>query len=45
MWRLPSGGQVSSTNPNELRVTPYDPLGGILVAELEVVKESKLRHG
>jgi len=29
---------------NELRVTVYDPLRGVPVAELEV-RESKLRHG
>nr|WP_245544528.1 hypothetical protein [Metallosphaera yellowstonensis] len=34
-----------STNPNDLRVTVYDPLGGVPVAYLEVVKEGKLRHG
>ena len=34
-----------STSPNELRVTVYDPLRGAPVAELEVIKEGKLRHG
>jgi hypothetical protein len=34
-----------STGPNELRVTVYDPLRGVPVAELEVIKEGKLRHG
>ncbi len=35
-----------STSPNELRVTLYDPLRGVPVAELEVVKsKEKLRHG
>ena len=34
-----------STSPNELRVTVYDPLRGVPVAELEVIKEGKLRHG
>jgi len=34
-----------STSPNELRVTLYDPLRGVPVAELEVIKEGKLRHG
>ena len=28
-----------STSPNELRVTLYDPLGGVPVVELEVIKE------
>jgi hypothetical protein len=27
-----------STGPNDLRVTVYDPLGGVPVAELEVIK-------
>jgi hypothetical protein len=27
-----------STSPNELRVTVYDPLGGVPVVELEVIK-------
>jgi hypothetical protein len=36
----------SSTSPNELRVTVYDPLRGMPVAELEVIKsEEKLHHG
>jgi len=36
----------SSTSPNDLRVTVYDPLGGVPVAELEVIKsKDKLRHG
>jgi len=26
-------------------VTVYDPLRGVPVAELEVIKEGKLRHG
>ena len=34
-----------STSPNELRVTVYDPSRGVLVVELEVIKEGKLRHG
>ena len=34
-----------STSPNELRVTLYDPLRGVPVAELEVIKKEKLRHG
>ena len=35
-----------STSPNELRVTVYDPLRGVPVAELEVIKsKEKLRHG
>ncbi|MEM1627328.1 MAG: IS200/IS605 family accessory protein TnpB-related protein [Sulfolobaceae archaeon] len=35
-----------STSPNDLRVTVYDPLRGVLVAELEVIKsKGKLRHG
>ncbi|ADX84854.1 hypothetical protein [Saccharolobus islandicus] len=35
-----------STSPNDLRVTVYDPLGGVPVAELEVIKsKEKLRHG
>ena len=36
-------GRVSkfpSTSPNELRVTVYDPLRGVPVAELEVIKSS-----
>jgi len=28
-----------STSPNELRVTLYDPLRGVPVVELEVIKE------
>jgi len=35
-----------STSPNELRVTVYDPLRGVPVVELEVIKsKDKLRHG
>jgi len=34
-----------STSPSDLGVTVYDPLRGVPVAELEVVKEGKLRHG
>jgi len=35
-----------STSPNDLRVTVYDPLRGMPVAELEVIKsKEKLRHG
>ncbi|MEJ2781840.1 IS200/IS605 family accessory protein TnpB-related protein [Stygiolobus sp. CP850M] len=35
-----------STSPNELRVTVYDPLRGVPVAELKVIKsKEKLRHG
>jgi len=34
-----------STSPNDLRVTVYDPSAGVPVAELEVIKEDKLRHG
>jgi hypothetical protein len=35
-----------STSPNELRVTVYDPLRGVPVAELKVIKsKDKLRHG
>ncbi len=35
-----------STSPNDLRVTVYEPLGGVPVAELEVIKsKGKLRHG
>jgi IS605 OrfB family transposase len=35
-----------STSPNDLRVTVYDPLRGVPVAELEVIKsKEKLRHG
>ncbi|WP_048087310.1 IS200/IS605 family accessory protein TnpB-related protein [Metallosphaera yellowstonensis] len=35
-----------STSPNELRVTLYDPLRGVPVVELEVIKsKEKLRHG
>jgi IS605 OrfB family transposase len=35
-----------STSPNDLRVTLYDPLRGVPVAELEVIKsKDKLRHG
>ena len=35
---------VSLDQP-QLRVTLYDPLRGVPVAELEVIKEGKLRHG
>jgi len=35
-----------STSPNDLRVTVYDPLRGVPMAELEVIKsKEKLRHG
>ncbi|MBB5254184.1 hypothetical protein HNQ62_001957 [Sulfurisphaera ohwakuensis] len=35
-----------STSPNELRVTVYDPLRGVPVVELEIIKsKGKLRHG
>jgi IS605 OrfB family transposase len=35
-----------STSPRDLRVTVYDPLRGVPVAELEVIKsKEKLRHG
>jgi len=35
-----------STSPKDLRVTVYDPLRGVPVAELEVIKsKGKLRHG
>jgi IS605 OrfB family transposase len=35
-----------STSPNDLRVTVYDPLRGVPVAELKVIKsKDKLRHG
>jgi len=35
-----------STSPSELRVTVYDPLRGMPVVELEVIKtKEKLRHG
>ncbi|QXJ32092.1 hypothetical protein J5U21_01743 [Saccharolobus shibatae] len=35
-----------STSSNELRVKVYDPLRGVPVAELEVIKSKhKLRHG
>ena len=34
-----------STSPNELRVTVYDPLRGVPVVKLGVIKEGKLRHG
>ncbi|MFP3172392.1 MAG: hypothetical protein RXQ79_05040 [Acidilobus sp.] len=35
-----------STSPNDLRVTVYDPLRGVPVAELEVIKsKERLRHG
>jgi len=31
-----------STSPNELRVTLYDPLRGVPMAELEVIKKQQL---
>jgi len=35
-----------STSPKDLRVNVYDPLRGVPVAELEVIKsKDKLRHG
>jgi len=35
-----------STSPNDLRVTVYDPLRGVPVAELKVTKsKEKERHG
>ena len=35
-----------STSPNELRVTVYDPLRGVPVVGLEVIKsKEKLNHG
>ena len=35
-----------STSPNDLRVNVYDPLRGVPVVELEVIKsKEKLRHG
>jgi len=34
-----------STSPNDLRVTLYEPSAGVPMAELEVIKEGKLRHG
>lgn len=35
-----------STSPKDLRVNVYDPLRGVPVAELEVIKsKEKLRHG
>ncbi|QGR17317.1 IS200/IS605 family element transposase accessory protein TnpB [Sulfurisphaera ohwakuensis] len=35
-----------STNPKDLRVTVYDPLRGVPLVELEVIKsKDKLRHG
>ncbi|BDB98057.1 IS200/IS605 family accessory protein TnpB-related protein [Saccharolobus caldissimus] len=35
-----------STSPNDLRVTVYDPLRGVPVVELEVIKsKEKLHHG
>ena len=35
-----------STSPNDLRVTVYDPLRGVPVVELKVIKsKDKLRHG
>ena len=35
-----------STSPNELRVTVYDPLRGVPVVGLEVIKsKEKLHHG
>jgi len=34
------------TSPNDLGVTVYDPLRGVPVVELEVIKnKEKLRHG
>jgi len=34
------------TSPKDLRVTVYDPLRGVLVAELKVIKsKEKLHHG
>jgi len=40
------GSVFSSTGPNELRETVYDPLGGVPVVELEVIKsKEKLRQG
>jgi len=34
------------TSPNDLGVTVYDPLRGVPVAELKVIKnKEKLRHG
>jgi len=37
---------LPSTSPNDLRVTVYDPLRGVPVAELEVIKsKERLRHG
>jgi hypothetical protein len=36
----------SSTSPKDLRVNVYDPLRGVPVVELEVIKsKEKLRHG
>ncbi|QXJ35581.1 hypothetical protein J5U22_02128 [Saccharolobus shibatae] len=36
----------SSTSPNDLRVKVYDPLRGVLVEELKIIKgKHKLRHG
>ncbi|MFP3170734.1 MAG: hypothetical protein RXQ98_05830 [Sulfolobaceae archaeon] len=35
-----------STSPNELRVTVYESLRGVLVVELEIIKsKEKLHHG
>jgi hypothetical protein len=35
-----------STSPKDLRVTVYDPLRGVPVAKLKVIKsKEKLRHG
>ena len=41
-WRVL---KFPSTGPKDLRVTTYDPLGEVPMAELEVIKEGKLRHG
>jgi len=43
--RTQEGRVFPSTSPNDLRVTLYDPLRGVPVVELEVIKEGKLRHG
>jgi len=37
--RTEEGRVFPSTSPNELRVTLYDPLRGVPVAELEVLKK------
>jgi len=35
-----------STSPKDLRVTVYDPLGGVPVVELKIIRsKDKLRHG